>query len=314
MKRQSNRIPVSSYNPLAAAILAAVMAPGLGWGCGCSCSVFDVKTNSMLPTAEGGVAFLEFNYVNQKQNWNGESKAPSADNGDKQVETEFYIVGAEYMFNRDWGMIAEVPCVDRYFRTTDDAGNIVSFRHEGLGDIRLKAIYAGFSPDLSSGVTLGLKLPTGSYTKSGFDRDTQIGTGSTDLLIGGFYRGTLAASNSWNWFLTGQLDQPVLHTDAYRPGTELNAIGGLYYKGWSVGGCKIAPVAQVIGSHNWNDQGTAANSSDTGYSRILLTAGVEVDKGPISFYADIAVPVYQNVNGNQLMPLNLVTVRMSYSF
>ncbi len=40
-------------------------------------------------------------------------------------------------------------------------------------------MYTGFSDDMSKGIIFGLKLPSGSYTAAGFDRDTQIGTGST---------------------------------------------------------------------------------------------------------------------------------------
>ena len=32
------------------------------------------------------------------------------------------------------------------------------------------------------------------------DRDTQIGTGSTDILLGGFYRGNITKDEKWDWF------------------------------------------------------------------------------------------------------------------
>jgi len=313
MKSKSIRMFEPRLNPLLLAVLA-VLAPGTGWGCGCSCSVFDVRTGAMLPTSQGGVAFLEFNFVDQNQNWSGSSNGPAADNGDKRIKTEFFIAGSQYMFSRDWGILAEIPYVDRYFRTTKDASDVVSFSHAGLGDIRLKAIYTGFSSDLSSGLMFGLKLPTGCHDTPGFDRDTQIGTGSTDLLVGTFSRGTFPGGKQWNWFLTGQVDVPILISNDYRPGIELNGIAGIYYNGWSVGSVKIAPVGQIIASHNWNDQGTQANPRDTGYDRVLLTAGVEVDSGPVSIYADIALPVYQDVHGNQLMAQELFTLRVSYSF
>ena len=71
-----------------------------------------------------------------------------------------------------------------------------------LGDIRIEGIYTGFFADLSAGVTFGLKLPTGSYTEDPdvVDRDTQIGTGSTDILLGGFYRGNITKDEKWDWF------------------------------------------------------------------------------------------------------------------
>ena len=293
----------------------SIFLPGLSWACGCGCSLFDVKTSSMLPTGEGGTAYMEYNYVNQSRNWSGSSQAPAEDNGDKQIRTEFYTLGAQYMFNSKWGVITEVPYANRYFKTTDeDSGDIVSFKHAGLGDVRIKGVYSGFSSFMSSGVTFGLKLPTGDFKKSGFDRDTQIGTGSTDLLLGGFLRGALPIGDNWNWFTTGQLDQPFLIQNDYRPGAEINGVAGTYYNGWTVGGVKIAPVAQAIASHHWHDRGSEAHTTDSGYDRSYLSPGIEIDRGNVSLYADVAMPVYEHYNGNQLEARELFTVRLSYSF
>ena len=300
--------------PVLAAALAAVLTPSLSRACGCGCSTFDVRTSSMLPTAEGGVAFLEYNLVDQDRNWSGSSKAPAADNGDKRIRTEFYTAGAQYMFSREWGVIGEIPYEHRTFKTVGTSGDVMSFRKDGFGDLRIKGIYTGFSPDLSSGLTFGLKLPTGDRDKPGFDRDTQIGTGSTDLLLGGFLRGALPGVDNWNWFLTGQLDQPVLIADGYRPGSEVNGVAGIYYSGLNVAGVKIAPVMQTIGTHHWKDSGVEAHASDSGYDRVLLAPGMEFDWGRVSLYADVALPVYQDVNGNQLVAKEMYTVRLSYSF
>ncbi len=314
MKERYNAPIYTGLTPLMAALLAAVLAPGQSQACGCGCSTFDVRTSSMLPTAEGGVAFLEYNFVNQDRNWSDSSKAPAADNGDKQIKTEFYTVGAQYLFNRSWGVIGELPYEHRTFKTAGNTGEVMSFKKDGFGDLRLKGIYSGFSPDLSSGLTFGLKLPTGDHDQPGFDRDTQIGSGSTDLLLGGFLRGSLPVVNNWNWFLSGQLDQPALTTGGYRPGSEVNGVAGIYYNGLNVGGVKIAPVAQAIGTHHWKDSGSEAHAADSGYDRALLAPGVEFDWGSVSLYADVALPVYQDVNGNQLVANEMCTVRLSYSF
>lgn len=295
--------------PKSRAIAVSILIPGLSWACGCGCSLFDVKTSSMLPTGEGGTAYMECNYVNQSRNWSGSSQAPAEDNGDKQIRTEFYTLGAQYMFNPKWGLITEVPYENRYFKT--DTGSV---RHDGIGDIRIKGIYSGFSSFMASGLTFGLKLPTGDFKKSGFDRDTQIGTGSTDLLLGGFLRGTLPVGDNWNWFMTGQLDQPFLIQDNYRPGAELNGVAGMYYNGWTVGSVKTAPVVQAVASHHWHDRGSEAHTEDSGYDRFLLSPGVEFDMENVSLYADVAMPVYEHYNGNQLTARELFTVRLSYSF
>ena len=243
-------------------LLAGMLAPGLAHACACGCGVFDVGTSSMFPGGAGGMVFLQYDYQDQNRNWNGTSQAPAANNDDKEIETDFITLGLQYMFNRNWGVQAEVPYDIRFFKTKDDAGDIVSRNWSQLGDIRIEGIYTGFMADLSAGVTFGLKLPTGSYTfdPDVVDRDTQIGTGSTDILLGGFYRDNLDRNQKWDWFAQLQLDVPVLIQDEYRPGIELDAAAGIDYKGLSLGRVKISPVAQVIFSERTSDSGAAADS------------------------------------------------------
>ena len=92
-------------------------------------------------------------------------------------------------------------------------------------------------PDLSVGVTFGVKLPTGNdnYNPALVDRDTQIGSGSTDILLGGFYRDNLDRNQQWDWFAQLQLDVPVLIQDQYRPGVELDTAAGIDYRGLVAG-------------------------------------------------------------------------------
>jgi hypothetical protein len=69
--------------------------------------------------------------------------------------------------------------------------DVQRFDINSIGDIRLQGMYTGLSEDMSTGFTLGLKLPTGDWHYPPLDRDTQIGTGSTDLLFGAYHLGTV---------------------------------------------------------------------------------------------------------------------------
>ncbi len=297
-------------------LLAGVLAPGVVHACACGCSVFDVATSSMLPKGQGGMAFLQYAYQNQNQNWSGTSEAPAVNNDDKQIETDFVTLGVQYMFNDQWGAQLEVPSAYRYFKADDGTGNIASHNWSQLGDIRIQGIYTGFFADLSAGVTFGLKLPTGSYTEDPdlVDRDTQIGTGSTDLLLGGFYRGNITKDEKWDWFAQLQLDVPVLIQAGYRPGVELDTAAGVDYKGFSIGRMRISPVAQAIFSERASDSGFAANPDNSGYQRILLSPGIEFHIHPVKIYADVELPVYQNFTGNQLAASALFKVSASWMF
>jgi hypothetical protein len=313
MKNKKNN---SAAVKLGFGLLAVVLAPGVVHACACGCGVFDVGTSSMLPTGQGGMAYLQYDYQDQNRNWNGTSMAPVAKNDDKQIETDFVMFGLQYMFNQKWGAQLEVPFDYRHFKADDGTGNIVTRNWSQLGDIRIEGIYTGFFADLSAGVTFGLKLPTGSYTEDPdfVDRDTQIGTGSTDILLGGFYRGNITKDEKWDWFAQLQLDVPVLIQAEYRPGVELDTAAGVDYKGFSLGRMRISPVAQAIFSERTSDSGSNADPDNSGYQRILLSPGIEFHIHPVKIYADAEFPVYQNFTGNQLAAPVLFKLSASWMF
>jgi len=304
---------------LSSAVAFFGFIPGLALACACGCGVFDVQTSSMFPTGEGGTVWAEYDFMNQNKNWSGTSGAPAANNPDKRIETNFFTVGGQYMFNRSWGVTAEVPYWDRDFSTTDSAGGMTSLHNSALGDVRIKGVYSGFSPDMSTGIIFGLKLPTGDYSHENadadWDRDTEIGTGSTDVLLGAYHLGKLTQNNSFIWFVNGEVDQPVLITAGYRPGSEFDAVTGVYYNQWKIGGYKIAPIGQVVGSIRLSDRGPAANPDNSGYKRLLLSPGIEVDTpSGWHLFADVSVPVYQQMIGNQLVASELFKVSVSHDF
>ena len=301
-------------------LLAAVVSPGAAWGCACGCGVFDVSTGAMLPQGPGGLAYLEYDYQNQNRNENGTGYAAAANNGDKQIETSFTTLGLQYYFNRSWGAEVEIPYWFRSFTTDLNFPNppqqLAGRNWSGVGDIRLKGYYTGFSADMADGLEFGLKLPTGSHNRDGdiVDRDTQIGSGSTDVLLGGFTRQPLNDSGTLTWFANGQLDVPCLVQDQYRPGIEADVATGVYYHGWSFGRVEVTPLAQVIGSWRGRDNGDNASPDNSGYQRILLSPGLEFHLHPFTFYTDVELPVYANVKGDQLVAPVLIKAQLSYMF
>jgi hypothetical protein len=309
----------SQFKKISGGLLAVTLAPGAAFACACGCGVFDVATSSMLPQGPGGMAFLEYDYQDQNQNWSGTSSAPAANNSDKEIETHFMNIGLQYMFNRSWGAQLELPVWNRTFTTDLNFGNgrpdIVSRNWTGLGDLRLEGIYTGFWPDLSSGLTFGLKLPTGNFSHDPevVDRDSQMGSGSTDLLLGAFHRARFGHSH-WNWYGQAELDVPMLKQGDYRPGIEADTALGIYYDGLSIGRAKISPIAQIIGSWRGRDNGADADPEDSGYQRVMLSPGMEIDLHPIIFYADVEFPVYQHMTGNQLVAPVLLKFSITYMF
>jgi hypothetical protein len=282
------------------AVLAAALSPAAAFACACGCGVFDVGTSAMLPTKPGGLAFLEYDFMDQKQDWGQGRKSPAESNDDKRLQSDFITAGVHEMFNRSWGVMAELPYEHRYFNTADDDGSVGGFKHSAVGDIRVRGVYSGFSADMSGGLTFGLKLPTGDYGYPGLDRDTSIGSGSTDLLLGAYKMGRLGAS-PWAWYANGRWDQPVLISGGYRPGEEVDALAGVYYDGWKPAGITLAPLAQAVVSWRARDTGTFANYDNSGYRRLLLAPGVELDGAGWRASANVGFPVAQYVNGDQIV-------------
>jgi len=332
MKNKKNN---SAVVKVGCGLLAGMLAPGVVHACACGCGVFDVGTSSMFPTVgDYGMAYLQYDYQDQNRNWSGTSQAPAVNNGDKEISTDFITIGLQYMFNDSWGAQIEVPYDYRKFTTVTANPNApnpgvstASVNWGALGDIRLEGIYTGFFADKSAGVTFGVKVPTGDWKHENaygdVDRDSEIGTGSTDVLLGGFYRGNITKDEKWDWFAQGLLDVPVLIQDQYRPGVELDTAAGIDYKGFSLGRMRISPVAQVIFSYRSADSGAnaAGGANDdpedgvsSGYERIMLSPGIEFHIHPIKIYADAEIPVFQNFTGNQLVAPVLFKVSMSYMF
>jgi hypothetical protein len=353
-RRPRGRIAAALTAFLLPSILALVPLVGVtttaALACACGCSVFDVGgLDTPQEEDHGGRIFFEFWSGDQNENYVGSSKAPASLNSDKEINTQWYNVGFEYMFNRDWGMMVRVPTTNRALTTETDLsfpGEIQTFRSTAIGDVEVMGMYTGFFPDMSTGVIFGMKFPTGPYTAPGIDRDSQIGTGSTDLLLGGFHRGMLTGDNAWQYFSQVMWRQPILYSNAadpqgffdgnlgvvqsYHPGMQVDGAAGIIYNNWYnvLGFDKITPLGQIIVSHRNQDTGTGSDPFNSGFDRVMLSPGIEFTKvldeannRVLKTYFDIEVPVYYRANAaenagteGQLVAPYLIRVVTSYNF
>ena len=343
----------STSNSLRRVALAALSAALLGGSathalaCACGCGVFDIGGLNYTPTNSdsGFSAWVRFDAMSQNTNFEGTKKAAASDNSDKKITTQFYTVGGQYMINHDWGVMAELPYYNRAFSTDVGAPgtpDVETFKLDAVGDLKLTGMYTGFSPDHSTGAIFGLKLPTGrtnspTYGAYGqtYDPDTMSGTGSTDIIFGGFNQGGISQDGKLSYFVQGTIDVPVLIKNGYRPGSEYNAAAGVNYDFGGYGlVTKIAPVAQFIASYRTHDSyaggsvdsnstGHVGQNPDSGYQRLLIAPGLDVRFGRLKIFADFELPVYQKVNhsafavsGNagQLVAPQLLKLQVGYDF
>ncbi|BFI96030.1 MAG: hypothetical protein RSP_15400 [Rhodanobacter sp.] len=270
---------------------------------------------------------------------------PSLGGGEieKGTVNRYINLGATYRFDADWGVTFIVPYVirdhDTYGTQTapytpdETAPDQISGAHvAGIGDVKLIGSYQGFLSTHNLGIQFGVKLPTGNYggqTDDGafvgrpttfhsgpglgqsLDSSLQAGTGSTDLIVGGYYYQPV--SQDFDLFVNGQfqaavsekLDQPGAD---YRPGNLLSASFGVRYEAHA----NWVPQLQVNLFHRSPDQGAFADTPDTAGTVAYLSPGISASLSRnLQFYAFVQLPVYSHLDGYQLFPHWTGTVGLS---
>ena len=283
--------------------------------CASGCGVSMIGSSSLIPNREGGTAFLQNDNLYQSRNWEKRKKS-SGHNHDRRIETQTVTAGAQYMFNRKFGAAIRMPYVTRYKKEFDHHEGDIRNRNSDIGDIRINGIYSGFFDDTSTGITFGLKLPTGQTNARGIERGDQIGTGSTDTILGAYHIGAFGKSN-FGYFMQASWERPFITHQYYTPGYEISASAGSYYNAGQFGIIKkLAPMLQFIGTKKGQDSGMNGgdHNFDSGYSMMFFAPGIEIAFEKFKIYADVEFPIYRAVNGAQLVPQNIYKLILGYNF
>jgi hypothetical protein len=77
---------------------------------------------------------------------------------------------------------------------------------------------------------------------------------------------------------------------------------------------RLTPIVQLELAYRRHDGGPQGNPLDTGYVRAYAAPGLEVDSGRARFYVDVALPLYTNASGNQLVASALFKLNVALSF
>jgi hypothetical protein len=302
--------------------LAAALAVGVGLlpalataSCGSAFCTVNTDWNVQgVFTEPGGRAELRYEYLPQDQLRAGSQKVSPGQvprHHDEQFTNNQALFGTvDYNFGSGWGMSLIVPLLKReheHIHNHHGQQLTEAWDFSGIGDVRVAGRRQWLLPSddasvsQSFGLLAGLKLPTGSTTKSNVDgdpaeRSLQPGTGTTDALGGAFYQ------VSWlryglSAFAQGVYGSALNSYHDYRPGHRFAADAGLRYDaapGWAL-------LLQLNALWRGRDSGAQSEPEDSGGRYLFLSPGLSWSATrELQVFAIAQLPLYQHVNGVQL--------------
>jgi hypothetical protein len=325
---------VNQKKLVVAAILAVgslVAAPSGYASCGSAICAINTNWDTHGAWSEPGWR-LDLRYESIQQNRLQEGRKRISvgevprDHDEVETKNENWVAGADYTVNADWGINVQLPVVKRHhlhLANDPDAGTQTpeTWDFTRLGDVRVVARYRLGSFESAdhnlgtAGVNFGLKLPTGSRDLRNADgeraeRTLQPGTGTTDALLGAYFSQLLPLKDL-SWFAQGLLQEPLNSREDYRPGRRVSADIGVRYDANE----RVGLLLQLNALLRGRDAGANAEPEDSGGRSLFLSPGVSyaITKD-VRLYGFLQLPLYQYVNGVQLVANQAVIVGVSAKF
>ncbi len=288
----------------------------------CGCTLNSDWTSQGIASGEGTRIDIRFDYFKQ---YDYRSGSGSVNRSDIPAGTEVQdntinrnlTLGLDHSLNKDWAVNVQLPVFSRSHGTYGEDGypdTILTSSSKGIGDLRITGRYQGLADDHSSGITFGLKLPTGSTNHllidgSALDRGLQLGTGTTDLLLGGYHFGNI--NRNWDYFAQATLQIALNTHNEFRPGNGINASAGLRYMGFEA----FIPQFQLNSRIEKIESGAQADITNSGATLLYISPGITVPiNKQVQAFGFLQVPIYQRVNGYQIEPNLLFSAGLRYIF
>ena len=298
---------------------AAALTPTAEACSTCGCSLCTEYETQGLASATGLRYEVRYDFADQNQMRSGTGVAnpwPAAGHEAELYTRNHYITtSVDYSPSLDWGFNLQIPFIIRTHATNGQNGVGVddgTSSAQGLGDLRCLARYQGFDTQHQWGLQLGLKLPTGSINQNfnggsaagnPLDRGLQLGTGTTDVILGLFRFGKI--NDDFDYFAQVQWQSALNSAQAYRSGDTTTLNLGLRYLAFH----DIVPVLQLNGKISGRDAGANATPDDSGGQTLYLSPGVTFPiTATLRGYCFWQLPLYQNLYGYQLAPTSIITL------
>ncbi len=302
---------------LLASLLGALLVPSVS-ALVSDAGMFEQLPPLFPPEGPGVRMSLEWDFLDQGQNWSGNYPS-STINLDKDLTTNWLKAGAQLQFDRSWALRTAVPLGVRSLQTTSQGNGQQTFTRVGLGDVQILGEFSGLWSDHSTTLRAGLKLPTGSSSDSVIGPSYRLGTGSTDLLVGLEHFGQVGEWPRWVWTMELLWRQPIVTQNGFVPGAEIDQSFGITYRDLFINDVSVVPVVQLVTAYRWNDRVPSNGSTDpvadnSGYSVYSVAPGVAFGWDTWRVVTNLGIPLYQNVNGNQLVAPFAFQTQISYGF
>jgi hypothetical protein len=300
------------------AALCAAFAPVSAFACAsCGCTFTSDWLAQGLMTQPGQAITLRYDYVPQSRLQQGTNAVPSSDLSlpsereiERRTDNHYLTMAYDRQFASDWGLNIAIPVLWRPHRTVAE-GTLAETRSngKGIGDLRLAARWQGLSkPGSVTGIQAGLTLPTGAFHHSFtsgpgkgelVDRGLQPGTGTYQAMFGAYHYRRLGSSVAL--VAQAQVHFALTSREAFRPGDY--AEGSLSLQWLGLGRGRIFAEIQLNARINKRDSGTAADRENSGGEQVYAAPGLTAKITPtLSAFTNVQVPLFQRVNGNQLVP------------
>ncbi|MGA9751585.1 MAG: hypothetical protein WBS54_07330 [Acidobacteriota bacterium] len=292
----------------------------------CGCTLNSDWASQGFAFGKGFHFDLRLDYFDQDQLRSGTGRVASSHirfPSDREIQLQTInrnlTLDLGYSPDPNWQFDLLLPTYDRTHSTLAAGDTAPSYsRSAGIGDAQVQARWQGLLRDHSLGLQFGVKLPTGRFHdlfQSGpqagqpLDRGLQLGTGTTDVLLGLYKFGSMGAS--WGYFAQASVQVALASREGFRPGDLLNASAGLRYSASE----RVTPQIQLNVVAQKPERGINADTQNSGASAAYLSPGFSVRAGQgLYLFAFVQLPVYQRVDGYQVMPRSLFTAGLHYRF
>lgn len=270
---------------------------------------------------------LRYEYINQDQPMSGTSKVSVGQipqhHDEVSTKNQNLIASLDHGFGPNWGVNVTLPVVSRdheHIHNHMGAKIPDSWDFTALGDMRVLGRYQ-FAPRQEGerhsvwGLNFGVKLPTGPFDETNgqgqvAERSLQPGSGTTDALLGGYFSQHLP-QRDLSWFTQALYQAALNERDDFKPGEKFGLDLGMRYDMAS----GVGLMLQLNYLYKGRDSGSEAEPNDSGGTFVFLSPGASWNlTRDFQLYGFVQLPLYQKVNGVQLVADYALAIGLSSRF